>query len=265
MFFIEGNEELRQQYFVDSKNAYYFDRHRGCFASILYFYQSGGSLIRPVNIPMDQFAEEVRFFQISEQALRSLQITEGYFQMDLEADDLPTNRFQRTVWLLMEYPETGLCARLVAVFSILIILVSITVYCIESMPEYQLQIYHENDYFETSGNGTVTSNNSSLIHPEQKDEGSAYVVDVINKIEIVCISWFTIEYVVRFLSSPSKVKFAKSIMNAIDLAAILPYFLIMLANSKRGSPLAVIRYIGCAGLCHFPGPLHSRQNWKKVG
>ena len=56
-----GNEESREIHFVKSKNAYFFDRNRQCFEAILYYYQSNGTLIRPPNIPMKLFAEEIKF------------------------------------------------------------------------------------------------------------------------------------------------------------------------------------------------------------
>ena len=39
------------------------------------------------------------------------------------------------------------------------------------------------------------------------------------------MAWFIIEFVVRFLSSPSRAKFCQDGMNLVDLAAILPYFI----------------------------------------
>ena len=69
---------------------------------------------------------------------------------------------------------------------------------------------------------------------------------VIDILEAIYMTWFTIEFVVRFLSCPDHCKFIKSFMNIIDLLAILPYFISPLVNQldsvkQVGQVLRILR------------------------
>lgn len=71
----------------------------------MYYYQSGGKLRRPVNIPLDVFVEEIKFYELGEATLLKFREDEGFIK---EADKpMPANETQRNIWLLFEYPESS--------------------------------------------------------------------------------------------------------------------------------------------------------------
>lgn len=49
-------------------------------------------------------------------------------------------------------------------------------------------------------------------------------------IEVLCILWFSFEYLLRVSVAPNRIHFICGLMNIVDLIAILPFYLeIMLA------------------------------------
>jgi len=202
-----GDPSRRIRFFDPVRNEYYFDRHRNCFEAIIYYYQSGGRLRRPVNVPLDVFSEEIQFYELGEYAITKFREGEGFIKE--EEKPLPTNDLQRKVWLLFEYPESSQHARIVAIISVFVILLSIVIFCLETLPEFK-----HYKVFNTTANGT------KIEEDEVPD-----VTDPFFIVETLCIIWFTFELLVRFLACPSKYIFAKDIMNMIDLVAIIPYFI----------------------------------------
>ena len=97
-----GSPQKRNRYYDPLRNEYFFDRNRPSFDAILYFYQSGGRLRRPVNVPLDVFSEEIKFYELGESAFERYREDEGFIKE--EEKPLPQNEFQRRVWLLFEYP-----------------------------------------------------------------------------------------------------------------------------------------------------------------
>ena len=182
-----GSPAKRKKYFDDERQEYFFNRNRNAFDAILFYYQSNGLLTRPSNVRLQEFCDELKFFEIEEETLTEFMRDEGAIEDD---DDepvvLPTNVVLAKIWLWFEYPKCSKVAKVVATFSVTFIAISIYALCAETIPD-------------------KTATDSETL-------------------ESICIAWFTLEFLLRLVSCPNKLKFMFDILNLIDLAAIVPYY-----------------------------------------
>ncbi|KAM7537649.1 hypothetical protein Aperf_G00000067759 [Anoplocephala perfoliata] len=275
-----GNPQKRNRYYDPLRNEYFFDRNRPSFDAILYYYQSGGRLRRPVNVPIDVFTEEISFYELDNEAVEKYRADEGFLKEDVKL--LPENEFQRKVWLLFEYPESSMAARCIAICSIFVITLSIVIFCLETLPHFKhYRIANNTSRSPTDLNAGEDETEYSSTEGAIFDPGPSYVRTVRDTstsaqtqwndlfynviiveddiphlaepffiIETVCIIWFTFELMIRFASCPQKAVFFKNIMNFIDIVAIIPYFItlgtVIADDSKRQNQamsLAILRVI----------------------
>ncbi|XP_051975383.1 potassium voltage-gated channel subfamily A member 1 [Xyrauchen texanus] len=231
-----GNPKKRMRYFDPLRNEYFFDRNRPSFDAILYYYQSGGRLRRPANVPLDMFSEEIKFYDLGVEAMEKFREDEGFIRE--EERPLPEREFQRQMWLLFEHPESSGPARGIAIVSVMVILISIVIFCLETLPELKGDPMGR---IQTIGNTTFYFKPNILTDP-------FFIV------ETLCIIWFSFELIVRFFACPSKTAFFKNMMNTIDIVAIIPYFITLgteladEADGKEGkgeqaTSLAILRVI----------------------
>ncbi|MGH0182957.1 UNVERIFIED_CONTAM: hypothetical protein FKN15_013477 [Acipenser sinensis] len=130
-----GDPSKRVRYYDPLRDEYFLDRNRPCFDSILYFYQSGGRLRRPAHVPLDVFMDELRFYQLGSDAMARFREDEGFPRE--EERPLPQKEFQKQLWLLFEHPDSSSAARVVAIISVMVILISIVIFCLETLPEFK--------------------------------------------------------------------------------------------------------------------------------
>ncbi|KAM8976121.1 potassium voltage-gated channel subfamily A member 10-like [Pelodytes ibericus] len=230
-----GDPQKRIHYFDSMRNEYFFDRNRPSFDGILYYYQSGGKVRRPANVPIDVFADEIVFYELGNEALDQFRDDEGFLK-DAEIP-LPTNDYHRQFWLLFEYPESSSAARGMALVSVLVIVISILIFCLETLPEFR----EERDLQISRGPGNYTESKTYL----------STLTDPFFMIETTCVIWFSFELIVRFIVCPSTSEFFQNIMNIIDIVSIIPYFVTLITelfkqtepHGQQNMSLAILRIV----------------------
>ncbi|XP_040834939.1 potassium voltage-gated channel subfamily A member 5 [Ochotona curzoniae] len=254
-----GDPAKRLRYFDPLRNEYFFDRNRPSFDGILYYYQSGGRLRRPVNVSLDVFADEIRFYQLGDEAMERFREDEGFIKE--EERPLPRNEFQRQVWLIFEYPESSGSARAIAIVSVLVILISIITFCLETLPEFKDErelLRHPPVPHQPPAPAPGANGSNGAMAPASGPTVAPLLprtlADPFFIVETTCVIWFTFELLVRFFACPSKAEFSRNIMNVIDIVAIFPYFITLgteLAeqqpgggqNGQQAMSLAILRVI----------------------
>ncbi len=152
----------------------------------------------------------IKNFFLGEEILKRYRKQEGYVE-EIPVQR-PSNEFQRKIWEVFECPESSNSARVVAIISIVMIVVSIATFIIETLPVIRNELLIVEDNKTHPFQSLSTSNESGMYW-------------VFFYIETVCVVWFTFEFVCRFLVAPSKFAFIKNGPNIIDVVSIIPYFI----------------------------------------
>ena len=121
------------------------------------------------------------------------------------------------IWNLLEKPDSSEVAAFLGKFNLCVIVVSTIVYCLETIKSVR--------------------------------ENKEFYFFVIESIFVV---WYTIEYLLRLLSAPSRCRFAFSALGVIDLLAVLPYYVTTSVNDEKesgGRSLAAFRFVRMIRVC----------------
>jgi len=239
-----GDLARRTRYYDAERDEFFFDRHRPSFEAIFAYYQTGGRLRRPFNVPDDIFLDELLFYELEPDAVDEYKRSEGYA---FEEPPMPSNRLQRRVWMLFEHPDTSRAAFFIAILSVAMTLVSIVLFCVETLPVFATShcVVDEepNFLYRLFGGSGHDSPADSTVSPN--------FLDPFFIIETACTAWFTIEAIVRFAACPSKVAFWKDFKNIVDVVAVFPYYVTLFnvlssmscEGAKSSASLSFLRVI----------------------
>eukprot|EP00795_Rhopilema_esculentum_P014133 gene14133-5128_t len=123
-----------------------------------------------------------------------MKLKEGMF-ISNERKQIPSSNLQRIIWRFVERPESSKAAKVFAIFSLSMILLSVIIACLESIPDVQ-----------------------KWLRRNKREKIQLYMEYALN-------SWFLLELIVRVIVSPSKCQFFKTPVNIIDTLAVVPYFI----------------------------------------
>ena len=196
-------------------NEFFFDRHPRSFKTILNYYRTGRLHVVD-EMCIIAFSDDLQYWDISELWLETCcqnkyMVRKEYVEEEMvkEAQALkketsefwgegPCARSQKFLWDLFEKPESSLGALVVSYVSVLFVVISTIAMVINTLP--------------------------SLAGPPDED-GNPRDNAILSMLETICITWFTLEYILRFAGAPKKCAFIKDAMNIVDVLAILPFFI----------------------------------------
>ena len=214
-----GNAKSRLQFYDPIRREYFIDAHIASFEAIFQFYQTG-RLRKPMEVPLLTFIEQMEYFRIGTDVISVFKERQGILPRDEEMPPPEEEGVRSTLWRMSEYPSSSICARRLAIFSVGFVLLSITVLCVETLPQYRGRECLR----------TLVSSSSGLRYTNKPNFLSEFFM-----IETVCVAWFTTEVIIRLYSCPSRSRFFHSVLNIIDILSIIPYFITLAMMLSSGN------------------------------
>nr|XP_033818458.1 potassium voltage-gated channel subfamily V member 2 [Geotrypetes seraphini] len=215
--------DLCDDYTAPPVDEYFFDRDPAVFRHVYNFYYTGVLWVR-IELCPHNFLEELHYwglrmrhvprcclisFEERQDELREQLKVQRELRAEAEAceewvrheDSVYDNELlfggqRRRLWNLMEKPSSSVAAKAVAVASSVFVLISV---------------------------GAMTLNTTEEMHERHGDHRP-----YLEHVETSCLAFFTLEYILRLLSTPDLRRFACSTLNTVDLVAILPFYLQLL-------------------------------------
>ncbi|XP_035536806.1 potassium voltage-gated channel subfamily G member 2 [Morone saxatilis] len=216
-----------------SRNEYFFDRSPSAFRTIVTFLAAGKLRLLREMCALS-FQEELLYWGVEENnldwcCLRKLRLRQEEYkeQQRLEEEDAEltspqsceesqqppgvgaqeetnTGGCMRRLRDMVENPHSGLPGKIFACLSVIFVAITAVTLCVSTMPD--------------------------LREEEERGECSQRCYNIF-VLETVCVAWFSLEFLLRFIQTQSKCMFLRTPLNVIDVVAILPYYITLIVDS----------------------------------
>ncbi|XP_068115794.1 potassium voltage-gated channel subfamily G member 4 [Hyperolius riggenbachi] len=226
--FCSSYEEIIQicDDFDEDTNEFFFDRNPCAFSMIVTFLAAGKLRLLREMCALS-FKDELVYWGIEESNLERCCLRKLFQKMEDLAEFRKQEEAQmtrETICVLddhsrmgscmtklrdmVENPQSGVPAKVFACLSILFVATTAINLCISTMPDLRAE--------EVRGECSQTCYNIFII-------------------ETVCVAWFSLEFVLRFVQAKSKCQFFKGPLNIIDVLAILPYYVSLIVEDEQST------------------------------
>ncbi|XP_077453258.1 potassium voltage-gated channel subfamily G member 4a [Stigmatopora argus] len=211
----------------EARKEFFFDRSPSAFRVILNFLAAGKlRLLREMCIlslhdELAYWGVEMAYMERCCKRKMYTRMEELHEQERQEEERRQRNAMQRVPveetayrkvmnWLqdMVENPQSGLPGKIFACLSVIMVAVTVVSLCISTMPDLREE--------EDRGECSSKCHNMFII-------------------ETVCVAWFSLEFILRFIQARSKLEFLRGPLNIIDAMAILPYYVSLVVKEEDPS------------------------------
>ncbi|XP_013419866.1 potassium voltage-gated channel protein Shaw [Lingula anatina] len=248
LYHLANMQEADESYDPVNKE-YFFDRHPIAFATILQYYRVG-------ELHMDQtlcgnvMDDELDYWGLNETDIETCCWSHYYSYREhkntLDAldenfgpNDVCPEHFspmRRMLWQFLEDPQSSRAAKAYAVISMAFVGISILVFVLETHPFFQQP--------STSNSTSLLVDYTQCVCLEEPKFVEGVPLQVMTIIDYVCVGFFTIELLARFLVAPSKLAFWKEVLNLIDLICLIPNYIDIIREIvEPGSTNSALKFL----------------------
>ncbi|XP_052008011.1 potassium voltage-gated channel subfamily G member 4-like [Xyrauchen texanus] len=200
----------------EARREFFFDRSPSAFRVILNFLAAGKlRMLREMCVlslhdELNYWGVEMTYMErcckrkmytrideVAELERREEERRQHSMQLHPPPEETGYRKFMNRLRDMVENPQSGLPGKFFACLSVLMVAVTVVSLCISTMPDLR----------EEENRGECSQKCQHM-----------FVV------ETVCVAWFSLEFLLRFVQARSKLEFLRGPLNIIDALAILPYY-----------------------------------------